>query len=68
MLVVELILFAARMFTHRGGQNRQMDQELKALVEMEKRLDELIQSCTRQVHQLCENQNCQKYPFIVISA
>uniref|UniRef100_A0A8C2X839 E2F/DP family winged-helix DNA-binding domain-containing protein n=1 Tax=Cyclopterus lumpus TaxID=8103 RepID=A0A8C2X839_CYCLU len=36
-----------------GGEvNVHMDQELKALVEEERRLDELIQSCTKQVHQL----------------
>ncbi|XP_036948261.1 transcription factor E2F3 isoform X1 [Acanthopagrus latus] len=32
-----------------------IDVELKALEEEEKKLDELIQSCTRQVHQMCEN-------------
>ncbi|KAK9527207.1 hypothetical protein VZT92_015864 [Zoarces viviparus] len=47
-----------------GGEvNVNIDQELKALVEEERRLDELIQSCTKQVHQLCENQNTLRYPF-----
>ncbi|XP_030268799.1 transcription factor E2F3 [Sparus aurata] len=32
-----------------------IDVELRALEEQEKKLDELIQSCTRQVHQMCEN-------------
>uniref|UniRef100_A0A8D0DFL0 E2F transcription factor CC-MB domain-containing protein n=1 Tax=Sander lucioperca TaxID=283035 RepID=A0A8D0DFL0_SANLU len=41
------------MCVHRGGQmNVDLDQELKTLVEEERRLDELIHSCTRQVHQL----------------
>lgn len=70
VFVVMLIpVFAARMCVHRGGKvNLNIDQELNALVEEERRLDEMIQNCTRQVHQLCENQNTQRYPFIVISA
>ncbi|XP_034401885.1 transcription factor E2F3 [Cyclopterus lumpus] len=48
-----------------GGEvNVHMDQELKALVEEERRLDELIQSCTKQVHQLCENQNTQRFAYL----
>ncbi|XP_029298576.1 LOW QUALITY PROTEIN: transcription factor E2F3 [Cottoperca gobio] len=48
-----------------GGQvNIQVEQELKALVDEERRLDELIQSCTWQVHQLCENQNSQKFAYL----
>ncbi|XP_059206046.1 transcription factor E2F3 [Centropristis striata] len=48
-----------------GGQvNVELDQELKALVEEETRLDELIQSCTRQVHQMCENQNSQRFAYL----
>ena len=48
---------------HRGGHlTGLIDVELKALEEEEKKLDELIQSCTRQVHQMCENGH-QRYPF-----
>ncbi|KAM6904201.1 transcription factor E2F3 [Lycodopsis pacificus] len=48
-----------------GGEvNVHMDQELKALVEEERRLDELIQSCTKQVHQLCENQNTLRFAYL----
>ncbi|XP_068587403.1 transcription factor E2F3 [Cebidichthys violaceus] len=48
-----------------GGEvNVHMDQELKALVEEERRLDELIHSCTKQVHQLCENQNTLRFAYL----
>ncbi|XP_039675422.1 transcription factor E2F3 isoform X2 [Perca fluviatilis] len=48
-----------------GGQMTvDLDQELKTLVEEERRLDELIQSCTRQVHQLCENRSSQKFAYL----
>ncbi|XP_068431510.1 transcription factor E2F3 [Clinocottus analis] len=48
-----------------GGEvNVHIDQELKALVEQERRLDDLIQSCTKQVHQLCENQNTQRFAYL----
>lgn len=54
---------------HRGGPvNFNIDQELTALIEEERKLDELIQSCTWQVHQLCENSHSQRYPLIAISA
>ncbi|CAK6961049.1 transcription factor E2F3 [Scomber scombrus] len=41
------------------------NQELTALIEEEKKLDELIQSCTRQVHQMCEDHHCCRYPFFL---
>ncbi|XP_070778220.1 transcription factor E2F3 [Enoplosus armatus] len=44
--------------------NMQMDQELKALIEEERKLDELIQSCTRQVHQMCENGHSQRFAYL----
>ncbi|KAM8840120.1 transcription factor E2F3 [Spinachia spinachia] len=44
--------------------NVRMDEELKALVEEERRLDELIQSCTKQVHQLCDNQNTTRFAYL----
>lgn len=48
-----------------GGEvNVHMDEELRALVEEERRLDELIQSCTLQVHQLCENQSSQRFAYL----
>ncbi|XP_069033018.1 transcription factor E2F3 [Embiotoca jacksoni] len=40
------------------------DRELQGLIEEEKKLDELIQSCTRQVQQLCEDQHCQRYAYL----
>lgn len=52
------------MLAHRGNLiNGAPLEELSVLIEEEKKLDELIQSCTWQVHQLCENQHCQRYPF-----
>lgn len=69
MFVVVLILCCCSVCVHRGGQaNMRIDQELKSLIEEERKLDELIQSCTRQVHQMFENRNSQRYPLIVISA
>lgn len=51
----------------RGGHvNIHTDLELKALIEEERKLDELIQSCTRQVHQMFENRHSQRYPLVVI--
>ncbi|XP_074470581.1 transcription factor E2F3 [Sebastes fasciatus] len=47
-----------------GKVNLNIDQELNALVEEERRLDEMIQNCTRQVHQLCENQNTQRFAYL----
>lgn len=38
-------------------------QELRDLQEKERKLDELIQICTRHIHQMCENQHTRKYPF-----
>lgn len=56
------------MFVHRGDSvNGHLAQELKALIEEERKLDELIQSCTWQVQQMCENKYSQRYPFFVIS-
>lgn len=55
------------MFVHRGSQvNGHIAQELRALIEEEKKLDELIQSCTWQIHQMCENQHTQRYPLIAV--
>lgn len=57
------------MCVHRGGQvNLRSNQELRALIEEEEKLDELIKSCTRQVYQTYENRYSQRYPLIVISA
>ncbi|XP_065804312.1 transcription factor E2F3 [Labrus bergylta] len=48
-----------------GGQtSAQMDQELNDLNEEEKKLDELIQSCTWQVHQMCENHQGQRFAYL----
>lgn len=47
-----------------GDSNVRIDEELKALVEEERRLDELIQSCTKQVHQLCDNQNTRRFAYL----
>ncbi|XP_053190122.1 transcription factor E2F3 [Scomber japonicus] len=38
-----------------GSMDASGAQELKSLIDEEKKLDELIQSCTRQVHQMCED-------------
>ncbi|XP_056292948.1 transcription factor E2F3 isoform X2 [Pseudoliparis swirei] len=47
-----------------GDMNVHLDQELKALVEEERRLDDLIQSCTKQVQQMCENQNTRRFAYL----
>ncbi|KAM6974866.1 transcription factor E2F3 [Tautogolabrus adspersus] len=47
-----------------GKTNVQIDQELKDLNEVEKKLDELIQSCTWQVHQMCENHQGQRFAYL----
>lgn len=47
-----------------GDVNRHIDQELKALSDEERRLDELIQSCMRQVHQICENRYSQRFAYL----
>ncbi|KAL6100167.1 e2f3 [Pungitius sinensis] len=47
-----------------GDPNVRMDEELKALIEEERRLDELIQSCTKQVHQLCSKQNTRRFAYL----
>ncbi|XP_044028437.1 transcription factor E2F3 isoform X2 [Siniperca chuatsi] len=48
-----------------GGQvNVHIDQQLKALVEEERTLDEMIQSCTRQVHQMCENSHSRRFAYL----
>uniref|UniRef100_A0A665UFH9 E2F transcription factor CC-MB domain-containing protein n=1 Tax=Echeneis naucrates TaxID=173247 RepID=A0A665UFH9_ECHNA len=47
-----------------GGQvNMKQGPELSDLIEEERKLDELIQTCILQVHQLCEDHQCQRYPF-----
>ncbi|XP_039977635.1 transcription factor E2F3 isoform X2 [Xiphias gladius] len=47
-----------------GRVNVQIGQELRALIEEEKRLDELIQSCRRQVHQMCEDHQSQRFAYL----
>ncbi|XP_051811888.1 transcription factor E2F3 isoform X2 [Acanthochromis polyacanthus] len=47
-----------------GGQVTTLAEELKSLTEEEKYLDELIQSCTRQIHQLCEDRCNQRYAYL----
>lgn len=44
------------------------NQELAALIEEERKLDELIQSCTRQVHQMCEDHHSRRYLFFITSS
>ncbi|KAL3983559.1 peroxiredoxin 5 [Sarotherodon galilaeus] len=49
-----------------GGQlNEDYHPELKALGEKERKLDELIQSCTEQIHELCEDCHSHRYPFSI---
>lgn len=57
------------MCEHRGARvNLQIHEELRALVEQERKLDELIQSCRRQVLQMCDDHHSQRYPLPVNSA
>lgn len=46
-----------------GGQASSY-QDLSALIEEERKLDELILSCTRQAHQLCEDSQCLRYAYL----
>lgn len=54
---------SAEMCVHRGGVKGHLSQELEDLIEEERRLDELIQSCTQQVRQMCEDHHSQRYPL-----
>lgn len=47
-----------------GNANGHTDRELEALMDEERKLDELIQTCTRQVHQICENRNSQRFAYL----
>ncbi|XP_054873833.1 transcription factor E2F3 [Amphiprion ocellaris] len=47
-----------------GGQETSLAEELKSLTEEEKYLDELIQSCTLQIHQLFEDRYNQRYAYL----
>ncbi|KAM7372887.1 hypothetical protein PAMP_007780 [Pampus punctatissimus] len=48
-----------------GGQmNVSTDEALKALLEEEIKLDELIQSCTRQLHQMCEDHHSSRFAYL----
>uniref|UniRef100_A0A3Q1HRL9 E2F/DP family winged-helix DNA-binding domain-containing protein n=1 Tax=Anabas testudineus TaxID=64144 RepID=A0A3Q1HRL9_ANATE len=47
-----------------GGKLKvQVCQDLQDLIEEERKLDELIQSCTQQVRHMCEDRHCQRYPL-----
>ncbi|XP_040910143.1 transcription factor E2F3 [Toxotes jaculatrix] len=39
-------------------------EELRALIEQERKLDELIESCTRQVHQMCGDHHSQRFAYL----
>ncbi|XP_023284271.1 transcription factor E2F3-like [Seriola lalandi dorsalis] len=48
-----------------GGQvNVQKGPELSVLIEEEKKLDELIQTCIRQIHQMCEDHHSQRFAYL----
>ncbi|XP_004563726.1 transcription factor E2F3 [Maylandia zebra] len=48
-----------------GGQlNEDYQPVLKALGEEERKLDELIQSCTEQIHELCEDCHSHRYAYL----
>ncbi|XP_026155224.1 transcription factor E2F3 [Mastacembelus armatus] len=42
----------------------QKDQDVQALIQEELKLDELIQSCTQQVHQMCEDHQSQRFAYL----
>nr|XP_046274528.1 transcription factor E2F3 isoform X2 [Scatophagus argus]XP_046274529.1 transcription factor E2F3 isoform X2 [Scatophagus argus]XP_046274530.1 transcription factor E2F3 isoform X2 [Scatophagus argus] len=44
--------------------NEHADQELSALIEEERKLDELIQTCLWQVHEICANQHNQRFAYL----
>ncbi|XP_018556973.1 transcription factor E2F3 [Lates calcarifer] len=44
--------------------NLQIHEELRALVEQERKLDELIQSCRRQVLQMCDDHHSQRFAYL----
>lgn len=47
-----------------GALTESRDLDLKALTEEERRLDQLIQSCTEQIYQLCEKQSSQRFAYL----
>ncbi|KAM6899577.1 transcription factor E2F3 [Xenentodon cancila] len=47
-----------------GRVGEQVKGEMKALVEEEEKLDELIQRCTLQMSLLCEDRHCQRYAYL----
>lgn len=42
----------------------QVDYQQKSLAEEERKLDELIQSCMQQIHQICENRHSQRFAYL----
>lgn len=47
-------------------ENQEDHMELKALKEEEQELDQLVQSCTWQVHQMCMNLQCQRFAYLTL--
>ncbi|KAI2652715.1 Transcription factor E2F3 [Labeo rohita] len=48
-------------------QSQSLAREMLALTQEERRLDELIQTCTRNVQQMTEEIHSQKYPLLLVS-
>lgn len=51
------------MSVQRGSLKSHLNKELHDLTEEERKLDELIQSSTQQVRQMCEDSHIQRYPL-----
>lgn len=45
-----------------------INQQLTSLIEEEKNLDELIQSCAQQIRKFCEERHTLRYPLFLQSA
>lgn len=54
-------------FFCRGTQCGTLSLEIKNLIQEERKLDELIKSCTWQINQMCQNKYTQRYPLTLSS-
>lgn len=57
------MIVSVPMFVHRGTKWSALSKEMNTLVQTEKKLDELINSCRWQVQQMNQNTYSQRYPL-----
>lgn len=58
------VLLPDLLFYSGGKINVDRGPELDILAEEEKKLDEPIQTCVGQMHWMCEDHYCQRYPYL----